>query len=1004
MGTLQGQSLQFNTLTVNDGLNANSVNDVIRDKQGFMWVATSDGVCRYDGHSYKQYHFDKYKPNSLNSFIYIQLLEDDYGNIWLDGENGIEVIEAKTGNVKMVFETDNSNNILPQYSFFKTNNPNIIIHLSSSFKISYFNTKTLTYIDSAAINFIPNKLKIETYKYLNLAPFTKSEKDTLFLLSVLNEKLYKFCIKNKTVTEVKIDKNNDLVISSLPKELDKNHIAFVAIRKNAQLLIVFNLTTYSIEKEFQITTINENLNPLSISNLLVTKNKFYMGIHGIGLFEYNRNFTLLNKYVYEPTNSKSISGNLFFSCIKEINNELWVSPNPSGLSVANMDGGKFYNYKSNIGIADLSKGVFTDKKGNVYNMPLGIGVKYYDCKTGLNFTNTLPTHIQKLFSKVEYASFNNTIKLNNEEVLIYTPNNFLLYNHEKFTYIDYMPFFKKSYPAKNMLRYCSIFAIAERKLLIELNDVLHEVDLKSDGTFTITKSQKFENVISAVLKTKAGKVIVGSPNGVFINEKDFANPVGIAETKNKLVKCLLETKNNIIYAATLGGVFVFKESGKLLHHFTTANGLSNNFCYGLLEDTLGNIWISNNMGLNKYNPQKNTFTYYTIADGLQGNEFNSGAYYKNENGIIYFGGIYGVSAANPLLLEKNATLPKPVLTALAINDTWINRDTSIWNIPIWKLKHNQNTITLEFASMKILNNASTLYEYKLEGFDKDWVKNGSVNIVRYPDLPPGKYQFFIRTKQNEIERSAELLVTIVIEPAFYQTKLFIAFLILLFGYILWNLFQYQSKQKYKKQLEQFKLQQELEIERQRISRDLHDNMGAYTNALLTNVQKLKSKDGNTEDVKIMQNNAENILSSLRETIWVLNNKETTLVEFSDGFKDYCFKILRNFDTINFETTESIIDNILLPAKTAIHLNKILQEGIQNILKHAQATEINYGINCTQNNLQIILIDNGIGYDDGLIKKGNGLDNMKWRSNEANIDCNLKSEINKGTEINIIINF
>ena len=118
----------------------------------------------------------------------------------------------------------------------------------------------------------------------------------------------------------------------------------------------------------------------------------------------------------------------------------------------------------------------------------------------------------------------------------------------------------------------------------------------------------------------------------------------------------------------------------------------------------------------------------------------------------------------------------------------------------------------------------------------------------------------------------------------------------------------------------------------------------------------------------MQSNAEMILSSLRETIWILNNKETTALEFSDNFKDYCFKILRNYEKINLETEEKFIENISILAKTAIHLNKIMQEIVQNILKHANATQITYTTFCNENTFSITIEDNGVGYDIDKIKK------------------------------------
>jgi signal transduction histidine kinase len=191
-----------------------------------------------------------------------------------------------------------------------------------------------------------------------------------------------------------------------------------------------------------------------------------------------------------------------------------------------------------------------------------------------------------------------------------------------------------------------------------------------------------------------------------------------------------------------------------------------------------------------------------------------------------------------------------------------------------------------------------------------------------------------------------------------------------------------------------------EQERKRISRDLHDNMGAYTSALLANVDALKRKGGNTEDLAKMKDNAEHILASLRDTIWVLNNKEIAIQDFTEQFKNYCFKVFRNFENINFEFFENIDNNKILPSVTALHLNKILQEVIQNIVKHAKANNVTMHI--SSNNLfEIQIADNGIGIDDATLINGNGLENMKWRSEEINYDIKIIKNEPTGVCFNII---
>lgn len=205
--------------------------------------------------------------------------------------------------------------------------------------------------------------------------------------------------------------------------------------------------------------------------------------------------------------------------------------------------------------------------------------------------------------------------------------------------------------------------------------------------------------------------------------------------------------------------------------------------------------------------------------------------------------------------------------------------------------------------------------------------------------------------------------------------------------------QLQQEQK----LAEEKIYTEKEKERQRISRDLHDNMGAYTTALLSNLHQLKNENVSPEIIAKMQSNAQQILNSLRETIWVLNSKEVSVSDLSDIFKNYCFKLLQSFDGISFETKEEIINNQLIPSTTAIHLYKILQESFQNIIKHAEATSIICTIK-SDKKIELSITDNGKGFNTNNKTQGNGIENMQWRAKEIGYSIEIDSTTNTGTTI------
>jgi signal transduction histidine kinase len=460
--------------------------------------------------------------------------------------------------------------------------------------------------------------------------------------------------------------------------------------------------------------------------------------------------------------------------------------------------------------------------------------------------------------------------------------------------------------------------------------------------------------------------------------------------------CLTKRNNNWLIG-TIKGVFEFDSTQNLIHAYTKENGLTDEHIYAVILDAENNIWCSHDKGLSRIDQQGQVFNL-NQQDGLQANEFNFGAAWKAPDGQLFFAGVKGLNSFYPAQLKSILDTPRIVISQISSNDLPV-ADTAYWNIKQMRFSHQQNRVRIRFSALGSNPASYYNYQYRVIGLDKAWKDLGhslEINLA----LPPGEYSVEITGNHSfNPQLPPQQSIRLVIVPPFYKQWWFISLAALAFLSIAWFVFRFINKRKYQEKLKALEIQAELENERQRISRDLHDNMGAYTSALLANVEKMKGQQGEQEDLNKMKSNAEQILNSLRETIWVLNNKEISLADFSDGFKTYCFKLLRNFEQLEFEAEEDLEENNLLPAAVAIHLNKILQEAVQNILKHSKATVIRYHIR-SSGKLVITLSDNGIGFDEAAVRKGNGLSNMRWRAAEANAEIVLSSTPGQGSTLRI----
>ena len=206
-----------------------------------------------------------------------------------------------------------------------------------------------------------------------------------------------------------------------------------------------------------------------------------------------------------------------------------------------------------------------------------------------------------------------------------------------------------------------------------------------------------------------------------------------------------------------------------------AQGLPNNTVYGLRADGMGNIWISTNYGLARLDPRSVGSRNYAIQrfhrlHGLQGEEYNFGAHFRDRSGKLYFGGTAGFNAFYPETLEFNERPPRVVLTQfLKLNSPGI-AGVPEDHIERVSLSHEEDVVTLKFAALDFADPKSNRYEYKLEGFDGDWVRADERRAATYTNLPGGRYVFHVRASNSDgVWSTQDLALPIIVAPSVWAT-------------------------------------------------------------------------------------------------------------------------------------------------------------------------------------------------------------------------------------------
>lgn len=298
----------------------------------------------------------------------------------------------------------------------------------------------------------------------------------------------------------------------------------------------------------------------------------------------------------------------------------------------------------------------------------------------------------------------------------------------------------------------------------------------------------------------------GTPESVqvFQNMPDHRQSL----SHNAVAACLDDPlqPDTYMWVGTKGGGLnkMHKKTGTF-EHITTADGLPDNVVYGILTDEEQNLWLSTNRGLSHFNPEEGRFRNYRVEDGLQGDEFNTGGFYKGPDGRLYFGGINGLTAFYPKDIQPNQYKPPVYITSLKIhNKEWrVNSAEQEAENPLEQaipytetldLAWQQNHITLEFAALDYTIPEKNLYQYRMRNVDKDWVNAGNQHSVTYANLNPGTYLFEVKgSNSNGIWNEQPRRLTIVIHPPWWRsTWAYLFYFLAIVGAII-SLYRFQSR-------------------------------------------------------------------------------------------------------------------------------------------------------------------------------------------------------------------
>lgn len=329
--------------------------------------------------------------------------------------------------------------------------------------------------------------------------------------------------------------------------------------------------------------------------------------------------------------------------------------------------------------------------------------------------------------------------------------------------------------------------------------------------------------INALLRDSKRRVWIGSSAGLYLylpatHEVRTLDPASVhngTPPRNDLtVMSITEDAHHTLWIGTRQGLFRYNEHDNSFTRFTVADGLPNNIVYGLIEDELSRLWISTNGGLACFDSQKNTFRTYTLRDGIANDQFNPYAYFRGRDGVFYFGGIGGVTYFRPHELVDNPFAPEAQIVGVEVADASddgrvrILRD-SLGRVVTARFPSMRNIFTVKFVAVNPLAGGHNRFSYKLEGFNTRWYETSNLEAA-YSNLKPGRYTFLVRAANNDGRWSEQVAAAeIRVLPMWWQTLVArVVWVLLTFGAIAGMVVAILGRMKMKMQLSLERMEKE----------------------------------------------------------------------------------------------------------------------------------------------------------------------------------------------------
>ena len=853
----QHNDMRFEHITINDGLSQGCVNDILQDKEGFIWIATQDGLNKYDGYSFKVYKPDSRDNQSITNNQIKKIFEDKDGIIWVGtAGGGLCKFNKKTEKFESYISipgNKNSISLNDVYAIFEDSKGSLWIGTYGA-GLNVFNKKTGIFK-----RYYNDPSNPQSLGGNNIREIIEDHQHRIWI-GIDGGGLDLYNGKTNNFTHFKHDPKNANSLSSddfLSIMVDHEDNLWIGTFNGG--LNKFDTKTNKVE-QFH----HDPKNPNSLSCETVwsifenSENSIWLGTRGGGLNIFDRKTNTFSKHVFSVTDNFSINDDKILRIFKDRSGLIWIGTETNGLNKYDDQSRMFGLYKNDpynpqtisnsnvMGIRQQDDLLWIATRGgglNAINPNTGKVTKY-------QASNTTKYDFNQLLS-IEIAP--------EGKLWLGTELNGLFLFDPKTGNCNNYRFDMTTNP--NQLSNNAVTAVVQTSdsiiWIATWGGGLNKFNYKANKFSKITIGKTYmKDVAWCITKDKQGMLWVGTNGHGLLKlnpstgkskyyENERNNPSSLS---NNVVQSVFESSDGSLWVGTEGGgLNIFDKKHETFSAYTQKDGLPNDVILAILEDKNKNLWLSTNNGLSKFNIKTKEFTNFFEENGLQGNTFNERSCFIDSKGKMYFGGHEGLTFFDPESIIKHAFIPPVVISDFKIFNKSVGlkqqiNDLTILSKPIYLtdtivLSYKQSVFSFEFAALHFVSPSKNKFQYKMEGFDENWIDaDATQRFATYTNLPGGEYLFKVRASNSDgVWNKQGVVLHVFIKPPFYKTMWFYSLLVLLIVVAIYIYIKIREKQliKEKEHLEEMVHERTQELNQQKEELKLQSELLAKSNEELT---------------------------------------------------------------------------------------------------------------------------------------------------------------------------